>query len=78
MYVQIFMIFNLSVLRQFNMMIKEHNALDGNYKDAVRFLYKNESKFRVKTASCSRVFEQCTGTATIRLEVKAISLNIIS
>lgn len=53
-------------------MVKEHNALDGNYKDAVRFLFKNESKFRVKTASCSRVFEQCSGTATIRLEVVLI------
>ena len=60
--------------RQFNMMVKEHNAMDGNYKDAVRFLYKNEAKFRVKTASCSRVFEKCTGTATIRLEVNYLDL----
>lgn len=46
----------------------EHKAVDGTYRDSVRLAYANEPSIRLKSVSCSRMFEQCNGSTIIRLE----------
>lgn len=56
-------------------MVSEHKAVDGAYRDAVRLAYSNEASIRLKSVSCARVFENCQGATTIRLEFKEAKAN---
>lgn len=50
------------------MMVSEHKAVDGAYRDSIRLAYSNELSIRIKSVSCSRVFDNCQGSTTVRLE----------
>lgn len=56
-------------------MVSEHKAVDSAYRDAIRLTYKNEQSIRLKSASCTRVFENCQGSTTVRLEFSEAKLN---
>lgn len=49
------------------MMVSEHKAIDGAYRDSIRLAYTNESSIRIKSVSCLRVFDNCQGSSTVRL-----------
>lgn len=49
------------------MMVSEHKAIDGAYRDSVCLAYTNESSIRIKSVSCLRVFDNCQGSTTVRL-----------
>ena len=57
------------------MMVSEHKAVDGVYRDTIRLAYTNESSIRLKSVSCSRVFDNCQGSTTIRLEFSEAKAN---
>jgi ectopic P granules protein 5 len=49
-------------------MVNEHKAVDAAYRDSIRLAYINEQSFRMKKATCSRMFDSCQGSITVRLE----------
>lgn len=57
------------------MMVSEHKAIDGVYRDSVRLAYTNEPSIRLKSVSCSRSFDNCQGSTTIRLEFSEAKSN---
>lgn len=57
------------------MMVSEHKAVDAVYRDSVRYTYINEPCFRMKTASCSRLLDNCQGSTTIKLEFSEMKIN---
>lgn len=58
------------------MMVSEHKAVDGAYRDTIRLAYTNESSIRLKSVSCTRVFDNCShGSTTIRLEFSEAKTN---
>lgn len=56
-------------------MVSEHKAVDGAYRDTVRLAYCNESSIRLKSVSCARIFDNCHGSTTIRLEFSDAKIN---
>lgn len=57
------------------MTINEHKAIDANYKEYIRYIYSNESTHRVKSVTCSRIFENCEGAANIRLDFSEMKVH---
>lgn len=64
-------------LRQHNLNVREHKALDGNYKDAIRLMYKNEAVSRPKSACCNTWLSdnRCTGAAQMTLHFSQPIIN---
>lgn len=50
------------------MMVSEHKAVDAAYRDTIRTEYSNESSIRLRSVSCSSIFENCRESITIRLQ----------
>lgn len=57
------------------MMVSEHKAVDGAYRDTIRLAYSNESSIRLKSVSCAQVFNNCQATTTVRLEFSEAKAN---
>lgn len=57
------------------MMVSEHKAVDAAYRESIRHVYINEQSMRLKRATCSRVFDKCQGSTTIRFEFSEAKLN---
>ena len=56
-------------------MVSEHKAVDAAYRDSIRFVYFNEPSIRLKSVSCSRVFDNCQGSTTVKLEFSEMKTN---
>ena len=57
------------------MLVSEHKAVDAAYRDTVRLSYTNESSIRLKSVSCARIFDNCQGSTTVRLEFSEARAN---
>lgn len=57
------------------MMVNEHKAVDSAYLDGIKFAYRNESNFKVKTATCSSRLENCHNITSLRLEYCEMKAN---
>ncbi|KAG5670431.1 hypothetical protein PVAND_000696 [Polypedilum vanderplanki] len=64
-----------SYARQFSLVMNEHKAVDATYLDCIKFAYKNEPTFKIKSVNCSRGLDDCSSSVTLRFEFNEMKVN---